>query len=130
MAIAFLCVGGLIAGLARLVLGGVGVWTGGTVAAPGAGPAWSQAVSVACGAGLAVVLSLCSYGDSFVAASLPLPGLARVVFLAVGPIIDVKLAGLMTAQLGWRLSWRIAAGGLAGGVVGGCVATLAMPGVI
>ena len=43
---------------------------------------------------LAVVLALCSEADAFVAASLTmLPLLPRLVFLVVGPAVDVKLLG-------------------------------------
>src|SRR2546423_7651603 len=43
----------------------------------------------------AVVLALCSEADAFVAASLTmLPLLPRLVFLVVGPAVDVKLAAM------------------------------------
>ena len=54
---------------------------------------------------LAVVLSICSEADAFVAAGLtgfPLP--ARLVFLVVGPMVDLKLIALQTGVFGRRFS--------------------------
>src|SRR5690349_3614567 len=50
---------------------------------------------------LAVVLALCSEADAFVAASLTmLPLLPRLVFLVVGPAVDVKLAAMQAGMFG------------------------------
>lgn len=58
---------------------------------------------------LAVVLSLCSEADAFVAASLSmLPLLPRLVFLVVGPAVDVKLIALQTGAFGRGFAARFA----------------------
>ena len=50
---------------------------------------------------LAFVLALCSEADAFVAASLSmLPLVPRLVFLVVGPAIDVKLAAMQVGMFG------------------------------
>jgi uncharacterized membrane protein YraQ (UPF0718 family) len=52
-------------------------------------------------AALAVVLALCSEADAFVAASLTmLPLLPRLVFLVVGPAVDVKLSAMQAGMFG------------------------------
>lgn len=56
---------------------------------------------------LAVVLALCSEADAFVAASLTmLPLVPRLVFLVVGPAIDVKLAAMHAGMFGRRFALR------------------------
>ncbi|HEV2783008.1 MAG TPA: permease [Actinophytocola sp.] len=58
---------------------------------------------------LAVVLALCSEADAFVAASLSaLPLLPRLVFLVVGPAIDVKLFSLQAGTFGRSFAIRFA----------------------
>lgn len=58
---------------------------------------------------LAVVLALCSEADAFVVASLSaMPMLPRLVFLVVGPAIDVKLFALQAGTLGRRFAVRFA----------------------
>lgn len=58
---------------------------------------------------LAVVLALCSEADAFVAASLSmLPLLPRLVFLVVGPAVDVKLYALQAGTFGRRFASRFA----------------------
>lgn len=58
---------------------------------------------------LAVVLSLCSEADAFVAASLSaLPLLPRLVFLVVGPAIDAKLFALHAGTFGRAFALRFA----------------------
>jgi uncharacterized protein len=58
---------------------------------------------------LAVVLALCSEADAFVAASLSaLPLLPRLVFLVVGPAIDVKLFSLQAGTFGRAFAVRFA----------------------
>ncbi|WP_245865203.1 permease [Rhodococcoides kyotonense] len=50
---------------------------------------------------LAVVLALCSEADAFVAASMSmLPLLPRLVFLVVGPAVDVKLMAMQAGSFG------------------------------
>jgi uncharacterized protein len=58
---------------------------------------------------LAVVLALCSEADAFIAASLSmLPLLPRLVFLVVGPAIDVKLFALQSGTFGRSFATRFA----------------------
>ncbi|MCY7343778.1 MAG: permease [Pseudonocardia sp.] len=60
-------------------------------------------------AALAVVLALCSEADAFVAASLStLPLLPRLVFLVVGPAVDVKLIALQAGTFGRAFAVRFA----------------------
>jgi uncharacterized membrane protein YraQ (UPF0718 family) len=52
---------------------------------------------------LAVLLSLCSEADAFVAVSFSGFGAgAQLSFLALGPVFDLKLAALYTATFGRR----------------------------
>jgi uncharacterized membrane protein YraQ (UPF0718 family) len=56
---------------------------------------------------LAVVLALCSEADAFVVASLStMPLLPRLVFLVVGPAIDIKLFALQAGTLGRKFALR------------------------
>ncbi|MFD0691951.1 permease [Actinomadura fibrosa] len=65
--------------------------------------------AVAVLAGLAVLLSICSEADAFVAASLTgFPLTARLAFLVVGPMIDVKLFAMQTATFGRGFALRFA----------------------
>ncbi|MDT8914633.1 permease [Amycolatopsis sp. PS_44_ISF1] len=58
---------------------------------------------------LAVVLALCSEADAFVAASLTaVPMLPKLVFLVVGPAIDVKLFALQAGTFGRSFAARFA----------------------
>jgi uncharacterized membrane protein YraQ (UPF0718 family) len=58
---------------------------------------------------LAVVLALCSEADAFVAASLSaLPLVPRLVFLVVGPAVDVKLIALQAGAFGRGFAARFA----------------------
>lgn len=58
---------------------------------------------------LAVILALCSEADAFVAASLSmLPLLPRLVFLVVGPAIDVKLFAMQAGMFGRAFAVRFA----------------------
>lgn len=55
----------------------------------------------------AVVLALCSEADAFVAASLTmLPLLPRLVFLVVGPAVDVKLSAMQAGLFGRPFALR------------------------
>ncbi|MDT2009553.1 permease [Rhodococcus opacus] len=58
---------------------------------------------------LAVVLALCSEADAFVAASISmLPLLPRLVFLVVGPAVDVKLIAMQAGSFGRAFTVRFA----------------------
>jgi hypothetical protein len=56
-------------------------------------------------AALAVLLSICSEADAFVAASLSQFSLtARLVFLVVGPVVDLKLVAMQAGVFGRRFA--------------------------
>jgi uncharacterized protein len=58
---------------------------------------------------LAVVLSICSEADAFVAASLSQFSLtARLAFLLVGPMVDLKLISMQAGVFGRRFATRFA----------------------
>ena len=58
---------------------------------------------------LAVLLSICSEADAFVAAGLRQFSLtARLVFLVVGPMVDLKLVALHVGTFGRRFAVRFA----------------------
>ncbi|GAA3856678.1 permease [Amycolatopsis tucumanensis] len=58
---------------------------------------------------LAVVLALCSEADAFVAASLSaIPLVPRLVFLVVGPAVDLKLIALQAGTFGRQFALRFA----------------------
>ena len=70
----------------------------------GAGP-----FSVLALAALAVLLAICSEADAFVAASLTQFSLtARLAFLTVGPMVDVKLVALQIGTFGRAFALRFA----------------------
>jgi uncharacterized membrane protein YraQ (UPF0718 family) len=84
--------------------------------------AGNMLVGVLTMAALAVVLALCSEADAFVAASLTMvPLVPRLVFLVVGPAIDVKLFAMQTGMFGRRFAVRF---GPATFIVATVVATL------
>ena len=67
------------------------------------------ALSVLALGGLAVGLAICSEADAFVAASLREFSLtARLVFLVVGPAVDVKLIAMQSGVFGRRFAARFA----------------------
>ncbi|MEY2478341.1 MAG: uncharacterized protein QOG87_3656 [Actinomycetota bacterium] len=71
--------------------------------------AGSGAVAVATMAVLAVVLAICSEADAFVAAGLSQFSLtSRLVFLVVGPMVDVKLVSLQAGVFGRTFASRFA----------------------
>ncbi|HLL33094.1 MAG TPA: permease [Streptomyces sp.] len=75
---------------------------------------------------LAVVLSICSEADAFVAASLShFSPTARLTFLVVGPMVDLKLVAMQTAVFGRGFALRFApatfAVAVAGAVLTGAV---------
>ncbi|MER6815481.1 permease [Spirillospora sp. NPDC000708] len=56
---------------------------------------------------LAVLMSICSEADAFVAASLPqFSTTARLAFLVVGPMVDLKLIALQSGFFGRRFAAR------------------------
>ena len=58
---------------------------------------------------LAVVLSICSEADAFVAASLPeFPMAALLTFMVVGPMVDIKLVALQAGTFGRSFAVRFA----------------------
>jgi len=58
---------------------------------------------------LAIVLALCSEADAFVAASLTMvPLVPRLVFLVVGPAVDVKLFAMQAGMFGRAFAMRFA----------------------
>jgi uncharacterized membrane protein YraQ (UPF0718 family) len=58
---------------------------------------------------LAVLLSICSEADAFVAASLTQFSLtARLAFLVVGPMVDLKLFAMQVGSFGPRFAARFA----------------------
>jgi uncharacterized membrane protein YraQ (UPF0718 family) len=60
-------------------------------------------------AGLAVVMAICSEADAFVAASMTQFSLtARLTFMVVGPMVDVKLIALQAGTFGTRFAMRFA----------------------
>jgi uncharacterized protein len=86
------------------------------------GVADNPALAVAALAALAVVLAVCSEADAFVAASLNQFSLtARLVFMVVGPVVDLKLVALQTGVFGRRFALRFAPLTLAVAVFFGCV---------
>ena len=69
----------------------------------------SPVLSVLVLAGLAVLLAICSEADAFVAAGLTSFSLtSRLVFLVVGPVVDVKLIALQSGTFGRRFALRFA----------------------
>jgi uncharacterized membrane protein YraQ (UPF0718 family) len=71
------------------------------------GVAGGGLVSVVALAGLAIVLSICSEADAFVAAGLTQFSLtARLAFLVVGPMIDLKLIAMHVGAFGRRFALR------------------------
>ncbi|PWU51475.1 hypothetical protein DLE60_24700 [Micromonospora globispora] len=71
--------------------------------------AGQPALSVLALATLAVLLSICSEADAFVAASLSQFSLtARLAFLVVGPMVDLKLISMQTGIFGRRFAARFA----------------------
>jgi uncharacterized membrane protein YraQ (UPF0718 family) len=87
---------------------------------------WLQSVadnavlSVFALATLAVLLSICSEADAFVAASLSQFSLtSRLVFLVVGPMVDLKLISMQTGMFGRQFAARFAPATFATAIVVG-----------
>ncbi|MEV4757916.1 permease [Micromonospora sp. NPDC049559] len=71
--------------------------------------AGNAVLSVIALAVLAVLLSICSEADAFVAASLSQFSLtARLAFLVVGPMVDLKLISMQAGVFGRRFAFRFA----------------------
>jgi len=71
--------------------------------------AGAGALSVLALALLAVVMAICSEADAFVAASLTqFSPTARLTFMVVGPMVDVKLIALQAGTFGSRFAARFA----------------------
>jgi uncharacterized protein len=71
--------------------------------------AGSGAAAVLALGGLAVLMAICSEADAFVAASLTQFSLtSRLVFMVVGPMVDVKLIALQAGTFGGRFALRFA----------------------
>ena len=88
--------------------------------------AGNPVLSVLALAALAVLLSICSEADAFVAASLTQFSLtAKLTFLVVGPMIDLKLFAMQTGTFGRGFALRFApatfALAIAGAVLTGAV---------
>jgi uncharacterized protein len=80
--------------------------------------AGDQALSVLALALLAVLLSICSEADAFVAASLSQFSLtSRLAFLVVGPMVDLKLISMQAGVFGRRFALRFAPSTFAVGVL-------------
>jgi uncharacterized protein len=95
----FLVIGGLTAAVLNVVVPRSWVNTLGE----------QMLLGIAVMAVLAVVLALCSEADAFVVASLStMPMLPKLVFLVVGPAIDIKLFALQAGTLGRRFAARFA----------------------
>jgi uncharacterized membrane protein YraQ (UPF0718 family) len=60
-------------------------------------------------AALAVTLAVCSEADAFVASSVTLvPLVPRLVFMVVGPAVDVKLLAMQSGAFGRAFAARFA----------------------
>ncbi len=71
--------------------------------------AGNEVLAVAALAVLAVLLSICSEADAFVMVGLPQFSLtSRLVFLVVGPVIDLKLIAMQSGILGRAFTVRFA----------------------
>jgi uncharacterized protein len=82
-------------------------------------------LGVAVMAALAVVLALCSEADAFVAASMTMvPLLPRLVFLVVGPAVDVKLFAMQAGMFGRAFAARFAPATLLVAVASACAVGL------
>jgi uncharacterized protein len=80
-----------------------------------AGHPWLSVLALAL---LAVLLSICSEADAFVAASLSQFSLtARLAFLVVGPMVDLKLMSMQAGVFGRRFAVRFAPATFVVGVV-------------
>jgi uncharacterized membrane protein YraQ (UPF0718 family) len=57
---------------------------------------------------LAILLSDCSEADAFVAASFQtFPAAAHLAFVAIGPMVDLKLIGMYMVSFNRKLVWAL-----------------------
>ncbi|XVQ14390.1 permease [Spirillospora sp. CA-255316] len=113
----FLIVGGAAAATINVAV--PAEWVGGVAGIP-----WLSVLVLAV---LAVLMSICSEADAFVAASLSqFSPTAKLAFLVVGPMVDLKLIALQTGFFGRRFAVRfvpltfvlaVAVSAIAGGVL-------------
>ncbi|MEU4245190.1 permease [Actinoplanes sp. NPDC026619] len=96
-------------------------------------PSWLQVLaenpvlSILALAILAVLLSICSEADAFVAASLSQFSLtSRLVFLVVGPMVDLKLIAMQAGMFGRRFVVRFAPATFAAAILIGTGAGLVL----
>jgi uncharacterized protein len=69
----------------------------------------AAAVAFLAMSGLAVIMAICSEADAFVAASFTaVPMTARLAFMVVGPMVDVKLIALQSGTFGRAFAARFA----------------------
>jgi uncharacterized membrane protein YraQ (UPF0718 family) len=69
----------------------------------------SLLLSIGLMAGLAFILALCSEADAFVAAAFStIPVIGKLVFLTVGPAVDVKLFAMQAGVFGRKFAVRFA----------------------
>lgn len=66
---------------------------------------------------LAIVMSVCSEADAFIAAAFPFPPAAQLAFMVVGPLVDVKLIALQWGAWGGKTAFRISGLALAASLV-------------
>ncbi|WP_414976636.1 permease [Gordonia sp. (in: high G+C Gram-positive bacteria)] len=67
-------------------------------------------VGIALMAVLAVILAVCSEADAFIAAGMAsLPLIPRLVFMVVGPVVDLKLIAMQAGEFGHRFAARFSA---------------------
>ncbi|MEO3785080.1 permease [Actinocorallia sp. B10E7] len=93
----FLVVGGMAAATINVVV--PSEWVNGVAGIP-----WAAVLTLAV---LAVLMSICSEADAFVAASLTsFSPTAKLAFLVVGPMVDLKLIALQTGMFGRRFAIR------------------------
>ncbi|WP_408608314.1 permease [Actinocorallia populi] len=93
----FLVVGGMAAAVINVVI--PASWVNGLAGVP-----WAAVLTLAV---LAVLMSICSEADAFVAASLTaFSPTAKLTFLVVGPMVDLKLIALQTGVFGKRFAIR------------------------
>lgn len=91
----------------------------------------SLLLSIALMAVLAFLLALCSEADAFVAASFStIPLVGKLVFLTVGPAVDVKLTAMQAGVFGRRFAVRFSPLTLAVAVVVGTVVGLVFWGIV
>lgn len=82
-------------------------------------------LAIAAMAMLAIIMSVCSEADAFIAASfVGVSPVAQLVFLTVGPMVDLKLVALQWGGVwgGRRFVLRFVPLAFAGGAVGGALA--------